>query len=65
MDMLGVSERGFNDKRHKLRPSPVVSGDNARQENRQKIHVVNGPAFLSVMPKSKSPNRGVGLTRFD
>jgi hypothetical protein len=42
-----------------------VSGDNARQENRQKIHVVNGHSISLDHAEVKSPNRGVGLTRFD
>ena len=58
MDMLGVSDRVFNDKRHKLRPSSVVSGDNARQENRQKIHVVNGRSISLGHAEVKSPDRG-------
>jgi hypothetical protein len=37
MDMLGVSGRGFNDKRHKLSRQSVVSGDNARQENARRF----------------------------
>ena len=61
MDMLGVSDRVFNDKRHKLRPSSVVSGDNARQENRQKIHVVNGRSISlgHAEVKGFSPGRRV------
>jgi hypothetical protein len=58
MDMLGVSDRVFNDKRYKLRPSPVVSGDNARQETRQEIHVVNGRSVSLGHAEVKSTNRG-------
>ena len=38
--------------------SAVVSGDNARQENRQKIHVVNGRSISLDHVEVKSPNRG-------
>jgi hypothetical protein len=34
-----------------------VSGDNARQENRQKIHVVNGRSISLGHAEVKSPDR--------
>jgi hypothetical protein len=34
-----------------------VSGDNARQETRQKIHVVNGHSISLGHAEVKSPNR--------
>jgi hypothetical protein len=39
-------------------PQSVVSGDNARQENRQKIHVVNGRSISLGHAEVKSPKRG-------
>jgi len=39
-------------------PQSVVSGDKARQESRQKIHVVNGRSISLGHAEVKSPNRG-------
>jgi hypothetical protein len=39
-------------------PQSVVSGDKARQENRQKIHVVNGRSISLGHAEVKSPKRG-------